>query len=211
LKKKYKHISFDLDGTLIDSFKYMEVAWELVNKELDLKVGFEKFKKYVGLPFPIILKNLSLSDLESEISSKYFDETKKNSNNINLIENVQEIIKWLKNKEFTISVITSKPRLNSERLMELKKIDIDELICGDDFSYGKPNPIIINNLCKKMKIKNKDFLYIGDMIFDLQFAQNAEVDFLHFSNNDKNMLPKNLINPVKTVNKLVDLKKLLIN
>ena len=62
-----------------------------------------------------------------------------------------------------------------------------------------------------MKIKNQDFLYIGDMIFDLQFAQNAEVDFLHFSNNGRNMLPKNLINSIKTVDKLIDLKKILIN
>ena len=43
---KIKHISFDLDGTLIDSLPIMKVAWESSMVALSLNCGFSECKIY---------------------------------------------------------------------------------------------------------------------------------------------------------------------
>jgi histidinol phosphatase-like enzyme len=52
-------------------------------------------------------------------------------------------------------------------------------------------------------------LYIGDMIFDLQFAQNLGSHFLHFNNKGENSLPKNLVNDVNSISSLIEIKKII--
>ena len=81
--KKVKHISFDLDGTLINSFPIMRQAWGETMLELGLAVGFDSYKKYIGIPFHNIINNLSLSGIKNEIEILYFSKTKKLSNQVN--------------------------------------------------------------------------------------------------------------------------------
>ena len=66
------HISFDLDGTLIDSKPLMKLSWDNVNTKLNLGIGWEMYRKNIGLPFSQICKNLSLEGVESEVYDLYF-------------------------------------------------------------------------------------------------------------------------------------------
>ena len=63
---KIKHISFDLDGTLINSIPAMQQAWSETMLELGLAVGFDQYKKYIGLPFSSIMKKLNLDKIEKK-------------------------------------------------------------------------------------------------------------------------------------------------
>ena len=73
--KKIKHISFDLDGTLINSIPVMKQAWKETMVELGLAVGFENYKRYIGLKFDDIMKKLGLENISNEISLLYFKKT----------------------------------------------------------------------------------------------------------------------------------------
>lgn len=42
----------------------------------------------------------------------------------------------------------------------------------------KPQPDGITKLAAELKIEKKDIVYIGDMVTDAKFAQNAGVEFL---------------------------------
>ena len=66
---KVKHISFDLDGTLINSIPGMKQAWSETILELGLAVGLDKYKKYIGLPFTDILRKLDMDRIEKEIET----------------------------------------------------------------------------------------------------------------------------------------------
>jgi len=46
------------------------------------------------------------------------------------------------------------------------------------------------------------------MIFDFQFAQNLGVHFIHFTNKGENFLPKTLVNNVRSISKLMEIKEL---
>ena len=51
---KLKHISFDLDGTLIESKKLMNEAWDYATKKLSIHCDFANYESYIGLPFLIL-------------------------------------------------------------------------------------------------------------------------------------------------------------
>ena len=182
---KVKHISFDLDGTLIDSFPVMKQAWSETMFELGLAVGFDNYKKYIGLPFKDILEKLNLIRMENEIKTLYFYNTKKRLKQINLINDAIKILDWCKKAKISTSIITSKPRANAEIIISNNHLDVDWVVCGDDNKKGKPFPDPGLQILENFTINADQMLYVGDMIFDLQFAQNLGAHFIHFNNQSK--------------------------
>lgn len=201
-----KHFIFDLDGTLIDSFPVMAKAWERVSYEFDLKIPFQNYKKFTGLPFDIIMEKFGLSAICDDIKRVYFEETRKRFQEIQMIDGGKDLICYLKDKGFFVSIITSKPRKSFESIKRILPKNIDLVLCADDTSFSKPNKNLLNFLIYKFPNKKENFLYIGDTIYDLQFSINCEIEFIFFSNQNKNKLPINLINTFKTVDFLNDLK-----
>ena len=204
-----KHIIFDLDGTLINSLPIMEKAWKVVTNTFNLNISFYEYKKYTGLPFDTIMNKLGLSSIGDEIKKVYFNETKKRSKEIKLIKGAKELILFLNKKEYLISIITSKPRKSFQGVKHLVPKCIDLVLCGDDTNFNKPDKNLINYLLSQYPNKTSNLTYIGDTIFDLQFSINANINFIFFNDNEKNKLPKNLINKVKTVDKLSKIQYIL--
>lgn len=201
-----KHIIFDLDGTLINSFPVMKKAWKVVSKNFNLNISFHEYKKYTGLPFDVIMNKLGLSNIGDEIKKIYFNETAKRSKEIKLINGAKELIYFLNKKKYLISIITSKPRKSFHRIKNLVPNCIDLVLCGDDTNFNKPDKKLLDYLLLKYPNKTNNLTYIGDTIFDLQFSINANINFIFFNDNEKNKLPKNLANKVKIVDKLSKIK-----
>ena len=145
----------------------------------------------------------------NEIKKVYFNETKKRSKEIKLIKGAKELIMLLNKKEYLISIITSKPRKSFQGIKHLVPKCIDLVLCGDDTNFNKPDKNLINYLLSRYPNKTNNLTYIGDTIFDLQFSINANINFIFFTDNEKNKLPKNLINKVKTADKLSKIQYIL--
>ena len=201
-----KHIIFDLDGTLINSIPIMEKAWKDVQSVIGIATPFSEYKKYIGLPFELIMEKLNLSNLLNEIHEVYFDATKKRSREIGIINGASEIVNFLKKKNFVVSIITSKPRKSFETIKSIIPNNIDYIICSDDTKYKKPDKNLIGYLLKKFPNDLKNLTYVGDTIFDLEFSVNSGIDFIFFSNHKKNKLPTNLLNKIKSVDELIEIK-----
>lgn len=199
-----RHVSFDLDGTLIDSFDVMRESWDAATRELGIRCGFERYRNYVGLPFDRILDNLGLSDMRVELASLYFAGTRARQDRITVVEGAAEILDKVRQRGFGSSVITSKPRANAEPLLRDLGLAVDLLICADDVARGKPDPMSAHLLCSRFDLAPAEVLYVGDMVFDLQFAINGGLQFLMFTNQGRNRLPANLRNPLRTVATLAE-------
>jgi len=194
-----RHVSFDLDGTLVDSFEVMRQSWEAATRELGIRCGFERYRNYVGLPFDRILQNIGLSDYRSELADLYFTGTRDRQHQISVIEGTETLLAALRARGLGVSIITSKPRHNAEPLLQALGLEVDMLICADDVPRGKPDPMSATLICNRFNVAPEDVLYVGDMVFDLQFALNAGLQFLFFDNAGRNRLPANLRNPVRHV------------
>lgn len=199
------HLSFDLDGTLINSIGTMEVAWNIATAGLGIKVPFGSYRRYIGLPFPKIMNLLSLAHYERQLAAIYFKETRARFNKIPEILGAKDILSWSKKSGYTTSIITSKPRRAAEEICKNLEFPVDLLICGDDFVIGKPDASLLQPVLCQFSLQPQQVVYFGDMIFDLQFAINAGMGFTHFSNGGVNTLPKNLINRYPTVDHLHDI------
>ena len=200
-----RHVSFDLDGTLVNSFDVMRHAWEGATARLGIRCGFERYRRHVGLPFGRILHNIGLSDYEAELTGLYFAATRANQHRIAVVEGAAATLAAARARGFGTSVITSKPRRNAEPLLEQLQLDVDMLICADDVDRGKPDPMSATLLCTRLGLSPAEVLYVGDMVFDLQFALNSGLQFVFFTNDGHNALPANLRNPVRRIRTLSEI------
>ena len=203
-----KHISFDLDGTLIDSFPIMKLAWESATTSLNINCSFLEYKKHVGMPFSRILELLDLSGHENELAKIYFSHTKRLSGDVALFQGVNDVLSALKKMGLSTSIITAKPRENAELLCAKLNIPFDFLVCGDDHHQGKPNAFVADALFEKFSLVPAEVVYVGDMAVDFQFAINVGMHFIHCNGNGESLLPRNIVNKFKSIRYLVELLEL---
>jgi phosphoglycolate phosphatase-like HAD superfamily hydrolase len=200
------HLSFDLDGTLINSIPLMKLSWENVNNKLNLGIGWEVYKKHIGLPFSKICKNLSIEKLESEVSELYFTFNQKNIEKIRPMNGLEECLEWLNENKIDWSIITSKPKITTDPILTYFDLNPNFLITSDDVENGKPfidgSKILISQFTKKYR----KIYYIGDTTIDHLFAINSNFHFIEF-----NLQPnQNILNPRSVISNLADLKNFLI-
>ena len=170
---------FDLDGTLIDSEHLMEKAWLEVTREFQLSIPFSRYKTHIGLPFANILDKLNIEDDREDIEDLYFKLTRELSSSLSAIDGSVEFLKFLKFHKKNIALITSKPRNNTEIIVNNLGFLFDSLVCGDDVSSGKPSTAPYELTLKNLNLKNNNFscIYFGDVFSDFQFAINCGIDF----------------------------------
>ena len=113
------HLSFDLDGTLINSIPLMKLSWENVSAKLNLGIGWEVYRKNIGLPFSQICKNLSLEGIESEVYDLYFRFNQNNVDKIKPMDGLKDLTKWMDMSNVDWSIITSKPKITTNAILEL--------------------------------------------------------------------------------------------
>lgn len=177
---KYAHISFDLDGTLVDSLDVMRQAWEKTMDKFHLPNDFSEYKREVGLPFQDILGAMGIVDDDKEIERFYFSQTESMENQIELYPSARDFLSKIKQSGISASIITSKPRNNSERLLRSLDISVELLICGDDSVGAKPSSAPIDYLRSWLELKSVEkILYFGDMLSDIVFSVNGAIDYCH--------------------------------
>lgn len=177
MKKKNKIIIFDLDGVLINSLPNMRKALKLTSKKINLKLPFNKYKKFLGLPFEKILENMKIKNDYKKIKKFYEFYSLKYINQIKIKKNFLKELKILK-KDYFLAIFTSKSKKRTNKIINKYKI-FDECVTIDDVKRGKPMPEGLLKIIKKFDIQKKNAVYIGDSIYDYQCAKKANILYLH--------------------------------
>ena len=68
--KKNFLIIFDLDGVLVNSIKNMNHSLNQTSNFLKIKLNFNEYKKYLGLPFEKIMKKIGFKKNIAKIKKK---------------------------------------------------------------------------------------------------------------------------------------------
>lgn len=203
--KEYKLIIFDVDGVLINSEKNMLYSWRQVCKKFKLKISFDKYKKNVGLPFQKILNNLKIKNKNKNIEKFYKKQTIKNLSLIKLYPGIKKLILLLKRKKILISIVTSKDKVRTQKILKKLRINIKDIYSPKNIRQGKPSKYLINKCIKKNKILKKNTCYIGDTRIDYLASIKSGVDFIFhekgFGEREKMF--------TKSYSKISDLKKIL--
>lgn len=185
MKLKYKTIIFDLDGTLLDTIEDITIC---VNKAIEnngfsVNYSFEQCKKFIGSGARELIHRATAvikcsKDVEDNIFNDYMDLYKihRNDNAKPFLE-VVETLKELKCQGAILGVISNKPEQDTIACINRYFFGIFDFVVGGKKDVPvKPNPFVFYLLKDKYGFKECETLYVGDMIYDIEFAKNAKID-----------------------------------
>lgn len=204
--ERFRHFSFDLDGTLVDSVALMEKAWSTVNIETGIEIPFVRYKQFIGLPFEKILACLGVKEGRSEIRKIYFEKTASLATSIKAYEGAVRLLRWLDSQpDIIVSIITSKPNDNALQILDNLELPYAVLVGGDDLTFGKPYADPFNRVVDYMGLSPEDRLnsiYFGDVLSDFVFSINARIHYCHCNYGFYGNLPKLVRNSYMSIDSL---------
>jgi len=166
-------VIFDVDGVLLDNTKDFLKAYKETGKRLKLKVPLNsEFKKLFGMPWYKILEEVYgyLDDDMKKTYRKIISKAK--------MKKRKGLLHLLENLNLRKAIVTSKSKEDFNKHMGDLKDFFEVIITRDDVENHKPDPEPILLACKRLGIKPKEAVYVGDSIVDYQAARNAKTSFI---------------------------------
>lgn len=194
---KYKHISFDLDGTLVHTIpEYRHKLLPKVVKKLGGTIkeeySIDRFWFESGRD-KTIQEDFNINPSRFWSLFRTLDAPEKRSLHTYAYDDAERSLKKIKKSGKILSIITGAPHLIAE--MEIKKLNgvsYDLYLSIHDNGYkGKPNPKSFDFALNKLAVDKKETLYIGNSNEDAYYAKNAGVDFIYLERKEHEFDLKN--------------------
>ena len=176
---KYKHIVFDIDGTLIDTeYAVLHSLQETIKGLSGREIPCSELRFALGITGTDALKKLEIKDTSYAI--ELWDKNMRNyTNTIKVFDGIIELLKNLLSLDYEMGIVTSKTR--EEFTHDFCPFGISHyfktIICADDTQEHKPNAAPILKYVELSKTDHRKVLYIGDSKYDSKCAENAGIDF----------------------------------
>lgn len=176
--KRIKHICFDLDGTLIDSYQTIFKTTLKTLQHLNIKEPLVEieFHKRIGHHFLHIFKDLNIpvSDIEEFIDiykGFYFDFIDDSL----IYPGVVNVLKELHKKKIRISLLTTKGQDQADKIIDhfnLRKYF--SLVTGRRKDLPiKPSPEPLHFICNELRVEESETMMVGDSELDINCGRNA--------------------------------------
>lgn len=178
--KKIDTVLFDFDGTIMDTNNVILMSWQhtfktLENREEDEDVLTKTFGEPLEKTIERFFPNVPLEEA-LEVYRGYQRDNFEGL--ITLFPGMKELLAEIKKRGYKTALVTS--RLKRTTMSGLEKYDIkkyfDAIVTPEDTDKHKPDPEPILIALKKLNSNPENALMLGDTLFDIKCAKNAEVE-----------------------------------
>lgn len=171
-----KTILFDFDGTIVDSLHFHLASWRKTFNDYGKNLSDEEIVRDAFYTTEQQLRDrFKINDVKSffELYYKNFDEV---ITELELHENLEQILVWLKNKNLKLAIISfAEKEYVLSHLSRLKISKYFDTVLGHyDASHPKPNPEIAQKAMKLLGSAADETLLIGDTELDIKTGKNAK-------------------------------------
>ena len=178
IMNRIKHICFDLDGTLIDSYQtiFKTTVKTLQHLKIDEPLLEVEFHKRIGHHFLHIFKDLNIpvTDIEEFIDiykGYYFDFIDESV----IYPGVEDVLKELHQKKIKVSLLTTKGQDQADKIIDhfgLRKYF--SLVTGRRKDLPiKPSPEPLHFICNELRVEERNTIMAGDSELDINCGINA--------------------------------------
>lgn len=176
-----KAIIFDIDGTITDTNPLFLRSISQTFREF---MGVEKPEDFfvftVGIPSPETLKALNIPpEMERAFVARWQELIREGMREVRLFSGVREVIEELHQEGLKMALVTSKIRSEMSYQFDHFMINhfFETIICAEDTPRPKPHPDPLLLALDRLGVKNKEAIFIGDSIYDIQAAKKALIPF----------------------------------
>lgn len=175
---KFKHLCFDLDGTLVDSSQTIYKSTITTLDKLNIPYRFSKsdLDKRIGQHFVDIFNEFDVQVQDFEYFIKVYKSIYFNfMDDSVLYSGVYETIKQLKENGIKISLLTTKAQDQADLIIDHFNLrPYFDLVMGRVNGIPhKPSPEPLLIICERLQTLPEESLMIGDTELDILCGQNA--------------------------------------
>lgn len=162
---------FDLDGTLVDSFKH----YYLILENLIQRPITEEEKKSVVAQAPVDFLTLHFgAHLVEELLKQVHQQGIKDTENIVAYPGAEHLLMALKESGRGVAVFTNRDLESSSLILKHSGLSkyVDQLVSGSCVTVKKPSPEGLHKLQKKFSGTPDSYVMVGDHDCDMQAAKS---------------------------------------
>lgn len=173
-------VLFDLDGTLLDTANDLANCLNLLlSEEKRQKLPLEAIRMHVSNGANAML-DFGFGAIEEAYKQRLRERLLKLyeaniANHTVWFDGLEEFTSLLKEKGIPWGIVTNKPRLYTDLLLDAMQISsvIDVVVCPDDLNIAKPDPRPMLHACRQINAEPSRCVYVGDHIRDIEAGKAA--------------------------------------
>ncbi len=210
-----KLVIFDLDGTLVNAYPAVSQSVNYTLKALGHRPrSYDEIKRSVGGGDRKLLA-LFVGEKRTAQALKIYRphhaKALKAKGGVKLLPGAGQILKFLKAKGYKLAIASNRPTKFTRIILSELGISpcFDVVLCADKTPRPKPYPDILRAIIKRLKLENKEVLYVGDMTIDIHCGRRARVRVVSVNTGSSSRKELKALKPWALIDRITQLKPII--
>ncbi|HEX7064283.1 MAG TPA: HAD-IA family hydrolase [Bacillales bacterium] len=203
----YKHVIWDFDGTLFDTYPVMAQIFKELLEEEGIEEPLEEIVRQMKVSASTALKYYEVKyQIDKEFVAKY--QSRRNKVEVEVskpFEGIEEVCKYIHSTNRKNYLYTHRGESSIKLLKKYGLYDyFSDFITSQQGFERKPSPDAINYLIDEYHMIHSEAVMIGDRDLDLLSAKNAGISACYFTDGyEKNSISDYIIHEFQQLYSIV--------